>query len=376
MNGFSRRLWAMMTKEAHQLRRDRMTFAMMFVMPIVQLVLFGFAINTDPKGLPAAILSYEQSPLSRSIITAVGNTGYFAFVQAPKTEAEADALLQRGDVQFVLTIPGNLTRNVVRGDGPSVLIEADATDPATIGPALAAVNAAVSQTLAREMTGVFGRYQAGTQAVEVRLHRRYNPEGITRYNIVPGLLGIILTMTMVMMTALAVTREYERGTMENLLAMPVKPIEVMAGKIAPYVIIGTMQVLVVLVAAKVLFGVPFVGSPLVFGVAVVIFLTVNLAIGFTFSTIARNQLQAVQMSFFFLMPAILLSGFAFPFRGMPGWAQVIGEAMPATHFIRIIRGVMLKGATFAQLANEITVLVFMLVVVVALAISRYRVTLD
>ncbi|MBL8789897.1 MAG: ABC transporter permease [Rhizobiales bacterium] len=376
MSGFSRRLWAMMTKEAHQLRRDRMTFAMMFVMPIVQLVLFGFAINTDPKGLPAAILAYEHSTLSRSIISAIGNTGYFAFVQEPQSEAEADALLQRGDVQFVVTIPGNLTRNVMRGDVPGILIEADATDPATTGPALSAVNAAVSQTLARELTGVLNRHQAGTQAVEVRLHRRYNPEGITRFNVVPGLLGIILTMTMVMMTALAVTREYERGTMENLLAMPVKPLEVMAGKIAPYVIIGAMQVFVVLVAAKLLFGVPFVGSPAVFGVAVVIFLTVNLAIGFTFSTIARNQLQAVQMSFFFLMPAILLSGFAFPFRGMPGWAQVLGETMPATHFIRIIRGVMLKGASFPQVANEIAVLLFMLVIVVAVAISRYRVTLD
>ncbi len=376
MSGFGRRLWAMMTKEAQQLRRDRMTFAMMFVMPIVQLVLFGFAINTDPKGLPAAILSSENSPLSRALVSAIGNTGYFAFVKEPATEAEANTLLQTGEVQFVLTIPGNLTRDVVRGQAPSVLIEADATDPATIGPALSAVNAAVNQTLAREMTGVLSRYQGGTPAVDVRLHRRYNPEGITRYNVVPGLLGIILTMTMVMMTALAVTREYERGTMENLLAMPVKPIEVMTGKIAPYVLIGTAQVLVVLIAAKVLFGVPFVGSPAVFTVAVVIFLTVNLAIGFTFSTIARNQLQAVQMSFFFLMPAILLSGFAFPFRGMPGWAQVIGEVMPATHFIRIVRGVMLKGATFPQVANEIAVMLFMLVVVVAVAVSRYRVTLD
>ncbi|MFT3673035.1 ABC transporter permease [Aestuariivirga sp.] len=376
MSGFLRRLWAMMTKEAQQLRRDRMTFAMMFVMPIVQLVLFGFAINTDPKGLPAAIISYEQSSLSRALVSAIGNTGYFAFVKEPATEADANTLLQTGEVQFVLTIPRNLTRDVARGETPSVLIEADATDPATIGPALSAVNAAVSQTLAREMTGAFSRFQAGTPAVDVRLHRRYNPEGITRYNIVPGLLGIILTMTMVMMTALAVTREYERGTMENLLAMPVRPIEVMAGKIAPYVLIGTAQVLVVLIAAKVLFGVPFVGSPLVFTGAVVIFLTVNLAIGFTFSTIARNQLQAVQMSFFFLMPAILLSGFAFPFRGMPGWAQVIGELMPATHFIRIVRGVMLKGATLPQIGNEIAVMLFMLVIVVVVAISRYRVTLD
>jgi ABC-2 type transport system permease protein len=373
---FLQRLWAMMVKEARQLRRDRLTFAMMFVIPIAQLVLFGFAINTDPKGLPAAVLAYEHSSLSRAIISAVGNTGYFSFTAEPATEGEANALLQRGEVQFVLTIPGDLTRRVIRGEAASVLIEADATDPATIGPALAAVNAAVTQTLAREFTGALASRRGSAEAVEVRLHRRYNPEGITRFNIVPGLLGIILTMTMVMMTALAVTREYERGTMENLLAMPVKPIEVMIGKIAPYIVIGTVQVMVVLAAAKLLFAVPFEGAVLLFGVATVLFITVNLAIGFTFSTIAKNQLQAVQMSFFFLMPAILLSGFAFPFRGMPGWAQVIGEALPATHFIRIVRGVMLKGASPDQVAAEIAVLAFMLVIVATVAVSRYRVTLD
>jgi ABC-2 type transport system permease protein len=373
---FLQRLWAIMVKEAQQLRRDRLTFAMMFGIPIAQLVLFGFAINTDPKGLPAAVLAYEHSSLSRAIISAVGNTGYFSFTAEPSTEAEANTLLQRGEVQFVLTIPGDLTRRVIRGEDASVLIEADATDPATIGPALAAVNAAVAQTLARELTGALSRNRGNAEAVEVRLHRRYNPEGITRFNIVPGLLGIILTMTMVMMTALAVTREYERGTMENLLAMPVRPIEVMIGKIAPYIVIGTVQVMVVLAAAKLLFGVPFEGAVLLFGMATVLFITVNLAIGFTFSTIAKNQLQAVQMSFFFLMPAILLSGFAFPFRGMPGWAQVIGEALPATHFIRIVRGVMLKGASLDQVAAEIAVLAFMLVIVATVAVSRYKVTLD
>ncbi|NMD06982.1 MAG: ABC transporter permease [Phyllobacteriaceae bacterium] len=376
MTGFVQRLWAMMVKEARQLRRDRLTFGMMFVLPIAQLVLFGFAINTDPRGLPSAIISYDHSPLSRAIVSAVGNTGYFSFVSAPTSEAEAHALLHRGEVQFVLTVPANLTRRVVRGEKVAVLIEADATDPATIGPALAAVNAAVSQTLAREFHGVLARERAGEQAVDVRLHRRYNPEGITRFNIVPGLLGIILTMTMVMMTALAVTREYERGTMENLLAMPVKPIEVMAGKIAPYIVIGGIQVAVVLIAARLLFGVPFEGGVALFTVSPLLFITVNLAVGFTFSTIAGNQLQAVQMSFFFLMPAILLSGFAFPFRGMPGWAQVIGEALPATHFIRIVRGVMLKGASADQMAGEVTVLAFMLVIVASLAVSRYRVTLD
>ena len=374
--GFFGRLWAMIVKEGLQLRRDRLTFAMMFGIPIMQLILFGFAINNDPKGLPTAILSSDHSSLTRSLVSAIGNTNYFSYTKLVATEAEADALLQRGDVQFIITIPGNFTRHVIRREKAQIAIEADATDPATIGPALSAVNAAMTQTLARELTGPLGSYRPAATPVDVILHRRYNPEGITRYNVVPGLLGIILTMTMVMMTALAVTRERERGTMENLLATPVRPIEVMAGKIAPYIIIGGVQVLVVLTAAKLLFGVPFVGSIALFALSTLLFITLNLAIGFTFSTIAQNQLQAMQMSFFFLMPAILLSGFAFPFRGMPGWAQVVGEILPATHFLRVVRGIMLKGASFDQVAPELATLVLTLVIVAVVAVSRYRVTLD
>ena len=376
MINFFGRLWAMIIKEALQLRRDRLTFAMMFIVPIVQLVLFGFAINADPKGLPTAVLVSEHSELSRSILAAIGSTGYFTITREAATEAEADALLQRGDVQFVITIPGDLTKKLIRGENPQIAVEADATDPATTGPAMNAVTQAVNQTLARELRGPLATQRPRDAPVEVVLHKRYNPEGITRYNIVPGLLGVILTMTMVMMTALAVTRERERGTMENLLAMPVKPIEVMIGKIAPYVLIGGVQVAVIVIMAKLLFGVPFVGSFWLFAVATLLFITINLAIGFAFSTLAQNQLQAMQMSFFFMLPSILLSGFAFPFRGMPGWAQVIGEAIPATHFLRIVRGLMLKGATAAQMSEELAVLVLMLVIVMAVAISRYRVTLD
>jgi ABC-2 type transport system permease protein len=370
------RLWAIMIKEALQLRRDRLTFAMMFAVPIMQLILFGFAINADPRGLPTAVLVSEQSELSRGLVQAIANTGYFTITAEAANELDADELLQRGEVQFVISIPPDLTRRLVRGEDPRIVVEADATDPATTGPALNAVTQAVTQTLARELSGPLASHRPKEPPVEVIMHRRYNPEGITRYNIVPGLLGIILTMTMVMMTALAVTRERERGTMENLLAMPVKPFEVMAGKIAPYIVIGGVQVTVVLVASKLLFGVPFAGSFLLFAVATLLFITVNLAIGFAFSTIAQNQLQAMQMSFFFLMPSILLTGFAFPFRGMPGWAQMIGEMMPATHFLRIVRGVMLKGASAPQMAEELAVLAFMLVVVAVVAVSRYRVTLD
>ena len=374
--GFLSRLWAMIVKEALQLRRDKLTFAMMFGVPMMQLILFGFAINADPRALPTAILSAEHSALSRSLVQAIVNTGYFALVAEAHSEDEADALLQRGEVQFVITIPGDFTRKLVRREGAALAIEADATDPATTGPAIAAVTQAVNQTLARELKGPLAAYRAQASPVDVILHRRYNPEGITRFNIVPGLLGIILTMTLVMMTALAVTREYERGTMENLLAMPVRPIEVMAGKIAPYIVIGGVQVAVVLTAARFLFGVPFEGNPVLFGIATLLFITLNLAIGFTFSTVAQNQLQAMQMTVFFLMPTILLSGFAFPFRGMPGWAQVLGELLPATHFLRIVRGLMLKGASLDQLAQELAVLALTLAVVVAVATARYRVTLD
>jgi ABC-2 type transport system permease protein len=374
--GFLLRLLAMIFKETLQLRRDRLTFAMMFGIPIMQLVLFGFAINNDPKGLPTAVLASDHSALTRALISTIGNTGYFSFTNAVATEKEADELLQRGAVQFIITIPGDFTRKLIRRERAQIVIEADATDPATTSGALAAVDQAISQTLTREFSGPLAIYRTGVNSAEVLLHRRYNPESITRYNVVPGLLGIILTMTMVMMTALAVTRERERGTMENLLAMPVRPIEVMVGKIAPYIVIGGIQVLVVLTAANILFGVPFVGSFTLFGIATLLFITVNLALGFTFSTISQNQLQAMQMSFFFLMPSILLSGFAFPFRGMPGWAQAIGEALPVTHFLRIVRGLMLKGASFDQIAGEVAVLMLMLVIVSVVAISRYRVTLD
>ena len=373
---FLSRLWAMIVKEALQLRRDRLTFGMMFGIPIMQLVLFGFAINADPKALPAAMLSSDHTAITRSLISAIVNTGYFQVIREAASEREADELLQRGEVQFVITVPGGFTRKLIRREQAQIAVEADATDPATTGPAIAAVAQAVTQTLARELSGSLAQYRPGPSPVDVVLHRRYNPESITRYNIVPGLLGIILTMTMVMMTALAVTREYERGTMENLLAMPVRPIEVMAGKIAPYIIIGAVQVAVVLAAARLLFDVPFVGSIALFGIATLLFITVNLAIGFTFSTIARNQLQAMQMSFFFLMPSILLSGFAFPFRGMPGWAQVIGEILPATHFLRIVRGLMLKAAELNQVAGELAVLALMLILVSTVAVARYRVTLD
>lgn len=370
------RLLAMITKEMLQLRRDKLTFAMTFGMPIMQLLLFGYAINNDPKGLPTALLYADQSATTRSIVAALSNTGYFHFERIVTSEAEADSLLRDGKVQFVVTIPSDFTRRLVRGESAQVLVEADATDPATTGNALAAVDQAITNALKHDFDGPLAARAATRSPVEVVLHRRYNPEGLTRYNVVPGLLGVVLTMTMVMMTALAVTRERERGTMENLLAMPVRPVEVMMAKIAPYIIIGCVQVTVVLILARLLFGVPIVGSVFHLALATFIFITVNLAVGFTFSTVAQNQLQAMQMSFFFLLPSILLSGFAFPFRGMPEWAQWLGEMLPTTHFLRIVRGVMLKGANLQDFAGEMLALLVILAIVSVVALSRYRVTLD
>ena len=358
------------------MRRDRLTFAMMVVIPIMQLVLFGYAINADPRALPTAVLIADDSPYARSFVAALENSGYFRIVRTLVTEVAAEHALARGDVQFVVSIPAGFARALERGERPAVLVEADAADPAATSNALATLLTLNQHVFDRDLGGPLAQLKAGPPPFEIRVHRRYNPEGITQYNIVPGLIGTILTMTMVMMTALAMTRERERGTMENLLATPVRPAEVMAGKIAPYILVGYVQVSIILIAARLLFDVPMVGSLTLLSVALVLFIAANLAVGFTFSTLARNQLQAVQMAFFFFLPSILLSGFMFPFRGMPTWAQWLGEALPLTHFLRILRGVLLKGNGWTDIAPEVWPIVAFLVAAAALALVRYRETLD
>ena len=370
------RLGGVMIKEFIQMKRDRMTFGMIVGIPVVQLIMFGFAINADPKNLPIAVVSADNSVYSRSLIRAMENTKYFTVVTVAQSEAEANRLLEVGDVQFVVTIPIDFSRKLVRGEQPSLLIEADATDPSATGNAIAALQALPRLALARDLVGPLQSLAARPDPIDLRVHRRYNPEGLSRYNIVPGLIGTILTMTMVMMTAFAITRERERGTMENLLATPVRPIEVMIGKIAPYIIVGYIQVSVILLAAKLLFAVPMVGSLLLLSSVLLLFIAANLALGFTFSTVAKNQLQAMQMSFFFLLPSILLSGFMFPFRGMPGWAQVIGELLPVTHFLRVIRGILLKGNGFTEIWPHLWPIALFMFVVATVALMRYRETLD
>jgi len=378
MKAFSiQRTLAIFIKEFRQMMRDRLTFAMAIGVPIMQLILFGYAINTDPKGLPTAIVSADAGPLARSFTSALQNSGYFKVVHVGTSERAAEAMVEDGSVQFMVVIPPDFTRAVLRGERPAVLVAVDATDPSASGNAVAALGGLAATALAHDLKGPLAAPPgAGGAPYELRIHRRYNPEGLSRYNIVPGLIGTILTMTMVMLTGLAMTRERERGTMENLLATPVRPFEVMVGKIAPYVVIGYVQLLVILAAAALLFEVPMVGSVTLLLAMIGVFMLANLAVGFTFSTLAKNQLQAMQMTFFFFLPSMLLSGFMFPFRGMPDWAQVVGEVLPLTHFLRIVRGIMLKGHDALQVLPELWPLLAFLFVAGAVALKRYRQTLD
>ncbi|HTD68025.1 MAG TPA: ABC transporter permease [Candidatus Limnocylindria bacterium] len=376
-NAFSfARLRAMVVKEFIQMRRDRLTFGMMVGIPLLQLVLFGFAINSDPKHLPTAVLLADHGPLGRTLLSSIRNSRYFDFVRQVTTETEARDALARGEVQFVVNIPENFSRDLLRGDRPALLIEADATDPAATGNALASMRTLLNGALQNDLKGPLA-FLAGTDGpIDLRIHAHYNPEAITQYNIVPGLMGVVLTMTMVLITGLAITRETERGTMENLISMPTRPLEVLVGKIIPYILVGYIQVGLILLAAHFLFHVPMVGSMALLLFTAFVFITANLAMAITFSSLAANQLQAMQMAFFFFLPSILLSGFMFPFRGMPYWAQLIGECLPLTHFLRIVRGVLLKGNTFADVILQLWQIALFAVIALIIGVKRYRQTLD
>lgn len=376
MNWFSyRRFLAILGKELVQMRRDRMTFGMMVGIPVAQLLMFGYAINTDPKHLPTAIIAAEQGPLVRRIESALALSEYFQFVGQLPDQQAGHAALQRGDVQYVLHIPVNFERDLLRGERPAILLEADASDPVTIASATAAANG-LQAVLASELRGPVQHLNASPAPFEMRIHRRYNPEGITQYNIVPGLLGVILTMTMIMQTGIALVRERERGTMENLLAMPARPLEIMLGKLSPFIGIAFIQTGVTLLMAHYLFRVPFVGSYSLLFLAVLVFALANLAIGMLFSTIARTQMQAMQMTFFWFLPSILLGGFMFPFRGMPAWAQVLGECLPLTHFLRVARALFLKGASFAELLPNLWPILLFMLIALSFSAYRFRQTLD
>jgi ABC-2 type transport system permease protein len=370
------RFAAMVFKEFIQMRRDRLTFAIMIGIPLIQLTLFGFAINSDPKHLPTALLAEEQNVFVRTLRATLQQTGYFDFVAAPTSSIEADRMLASGEVQFVVHVPAGFARRLIRGERPALLVEADATDPVASVNAMAALTQLAPTAFDHDLTGPLRALKAQATPFDLRIHRRYNPEAVAANNIVPGLMGVILTMTMVMMTGVAITREQERGTMENLLAMPVRPLEVMAGKIVPYVLVGYIQVGIILLAMRWVFQVPMQGNLFVLLGIVFLFIAANLMVGITFSTLARNQMQAMQMTFFFFLPSLLLSGFMFPFRGMPGWAQTIGEALPLTHFLRVVRGILLKGNGFALSLPEVWPIVAFFLAAMLIGLTRYRRTLD
>lgn len=373
-----RRLGAMLAKEFVQMRRDRITFAMMLAVPILQLLLFGYAINNDPRGLPAAILALGQDRYTRAVVSALEVSNYYRFGELPQSAAEAESLMAKGEISFLVTIPSDFGARVERADKPRILVEADATDPAAASGAVSALGTIASRALQRAQgrEPVTDPAGASGDSLSFVVHRRYNPENITQYNIVPGLLGVILQMTMVMMTAMALTREIERGTMENLLAMPATAGEIMLGKVLPYLAVGAVQVVIVLGAAKLLFAVPFLGGLGLLLTCVLIFVLALVLLGYTISTVARTQLQAMQLTFFFFLPSLMLSGFMFPFAGMPGWAQALGELFPLTHFLRIIRAIMLKGAGLGDIGDEVVYLSLFVPVYAGLALMRFRSTLD
>jgi ABC-2 type transport system permease protein len=362
----------MVIKEVIQLLRDRITFAMIIVVPLMQLLVFGYAINTMPRDLPTAVLLQESSDVGRSILKAFENTKYFKVTRQVKDEAEFDRVLAAGEVLFAVEIPAGFERALRRGEQPAILVAADATDPVATGAALGAVGPLVQTALAND----HGLPDSGKPLFEVRTHARYNPAATTQLNIVPGLVGVILTMTMLIFTALSVTREIERGTMESLLAMPITPVEIMIGKIAPYVVVGFVQASLIIGVGIGLFGVPLAGSLSLLAALTALFIATNLALGYTFSTMAQNQLQAMQMAIMFLLPSILLSGFMFPFAGMPTWAQWVGEFMPLTHYLRIVRAIMLKGSTLSNLQSDAAALTGLMLFAMLIAVTRFRRTLD
>ncbi|KWA22571.1 ABC transporter permease [Burkholderia territorii] len=370
------RWWSIVLKEFLQLRRDRVTFAMIVGVPIIQLALFGFAINTDPKHLPTAVIVADSSPFARSFVAAMRNSAYFDIVATLPDETAGRHALARGDVQFVLSVPADFSKRLLRGERPSLLVEADATDPVATASAIGALPGLVQPVADKDLTGPLAHLNGRPAAFDVVLHRLYNPEGITQYNVVPGLMGVILTMTMVMMTGLAITRERERGTMENLLATPVRPLEVMTGKIVPYVFIGLIQVSIILAAARYVFDVPFVGGVFAIYLSALLFIAANLTVGITLSSLAQNQLQAMQLAVFYFLPNMLLSGFMFPFAGMPKWAQFVGNLLPLTYFNRLVRGVLLKGNDWADLWPSVWPVAVFTLVVMGIALRFYRRTLD
>lgn len=370
------RLWGLIIKEFTQFKRDHSTFAMVISLPIIQLLLFGLAINTNPKQLPTALINFDSGPFARTLIHELENTQYFRFDHYPTSEADAKKLMARHQVLFILSIPPDFSRKLVRGEKPSALLEVDGTDPVSVAYAVSASTGLMKTVFQYDLIGPLASLTVKPDPAQLITHTKYNPSAITQYNIVPGLLGTVLTMTFVMVASMALTRERERGTMETLLSSPLLPLEVIIGKSVPFIVVGYLQVIIVILIATLFFQIPLVGNPILLVILVLPFVLANLAVGMTISTLAKTQLEASQISLFFFLPSMLLSGFAFPFKGMPLWAQWIGNMLPLTHFINIVRGIMLKGIGFADAWVDLWPILFFMFFMVIVALRRYRETLD
>ena len=370
------RLWGLIIKEFTQFKRDHSTFAMVISLPIVQLILFGLAINTNPKQLPTALINFDQGPMARTFIQSLKNTDYFKFDHFPLSEREAAKLMATHQVLFTLTIPPDFSRKLIHGEHPAALLEVDGTDPVSVSYAIAASSSLMPTVFNIDLVGPLKALKSTPYPAELRVHTKYNPSAITQYNIVPGLLGTVLTMTFVMVASMALTRERERGTMENLLSTPILPMEVIIGKAAPFILVGYAQVMIVILIATLFFKIPMMGNPALLLLLTLPFILANLFVGIMISTLAKTQLEASQISIFFFLPSMLLSGFMFPFKGMPLWAQTIGNMLPLTHFINIVRGIMLKGIGFMEAWVDLWPMLLFMAVMFLVAVKRYRQTLD
>jgi ABC-2 type transport system permease protein len=359
-------------KELLQLRRDRLTLAMMVALPILQLLLFGYAINTDVRHIPTVVFDQDRSALSRDLVRSLVATGFYDLSGNVRSYDEIADALRAGRARVALVVPGNFSSDVTSGRGSKLQLVVDGSDPQTVA---SATNTAASLAAARSSALLVSRLEragaVASGAIDVEPNTWYNPDLRTAIYVVPGLVGVILTMTMVMLTAMAIARERERGTLEQLIVSPVRRLELVVGKIVPYVAMGYVQMTLILFAGGLVFDVPIMGSALLLYALAFVFIAANLALGLFFSTLAKTQQQAMQMSFFFLLPNILLSGFMFPFEGMPRPAQWLAQALPLTHFLRIVRGITLKGSGFADVSPELVWLCGILVALVALASLRF-----
>ncbi|KTD40252.1 ABC transporter permease [Legionella parisiensis] len=372
------RLGGLIRKEFILVSRDRGTIAMLVILPIMLLILFGFAIEFDPKHLPTTIISYDNSPLTRSYVSSLEASGYFKVIYEGFDENKRNEDFANGKISFAFTIPPNFTRKYVRNENPQLLVEIDGSDPGSSASALSNALPILNQTLDRfNKQGLgFSSTTHSNRSVDLITHRLYNESNISSYNIVPGLIGVLLTLTLVMLTSTAITSEKETGTMEMLLSTPLKPLEIILGKVIPYIVLGYLQLTSILIFGKVLIHIPTEGSILLLYIAVAPFLIANLMVGMIFSTIARLPMQAMQLSVFFQLPSMFLSGYIFSFYGMPTWAQFLGYCLPMTYFTRIARGILLKGNTLSQIVPNILPILLIAFILIILTGKIFRTKLD